>query len=179
MDRKGCMGVVREVAVRVSGRLKWRGNEVPGRSLLILLLFSGVVQARLKDSSDAAFEVAMSFKISGKGKQGHCYAYAGDLYNRIAELGVETYMITYDWEKSGRRGRHSMVVYSDNKGRYWGMDNMSRRPAWLEGASLEAWVTSFEKGGTGSDPLRLGVQIITYTTNTGVGNVSRIYAVNR
>jgi hypothetical protein len=158
----------------------------PGRKgwLLLLLLFglsSGAVQALQKDPAETAFETAMSFKITGKGHYGQCYAYAGELYNRMAELQVEVYMITYDWEKNGRSGRHSIVVYGDGKGRYWGMDNMSRKPLWLDGTGVESWVFSFEYQGTfaARSSAQVEAQVVSYTTNKNPGNISRIVAVNR
>ncbi|MEM9400066.1 MAG: hypothetical protein AAF984_07630 [Verrucomicrobiota bacterium] len=67
-----------------------------------------------------------------------------ELYKRFITAGAEAYYIVYDWRNMhGKIGRHTIVVYKDAEGRYFGMDQTLQKPKWIQGKNATQWVQSF------------------------------------
>ena len=109
--------------------------------LLMGLMSLGILGA------ESAWETAISTDIQGKGGWFTCLKYSESLYEKMAQNGHEAHFIIYEWKNESRTvGRHAFVVYKDEKGRYYGMDNRLQQPMWLEGKTPEEWVKFFAKG---------------------------------
>ncbi len=96
--------------------------------------------------AETAWETAISTDLKGKGGWFTCLNYSKDLYARMAQNGHEAHFIIYEWKDENRTmGRHAFVVYKDEKGRYYAMDNRLKQPMWLSGENPNQWVNFFAK----------------------------------
>jgi hypothetical protein len=96
--------------------------------------------------AETAWETAISTDVKGKGGWFTCLNYSKDLHTRMVEKGHEAHFIIYEWKDANRTiGRHAFVVYKDEQGRYYGMDNRLKQPMWLTGENPEQWVNFFSK----------------------------------
>jgi len=114
----------------------------------LLLAFFLTLPAGLQASALDAHQIAKALDIPGKNRSGECERYAQELFQRLDKAGVEAYKIVFNWESynfyaTKHSGTHAMVVFKDGRGRYYGMDNKSRRPVWLNGSSPEEWTAFF------------------------------------
>lgn len=114
--------------------------------LLWMVCFLGMSTFSGWSADDGGF-IARDQSIQGKGVSGECLPFATSLYNRLNSAGGEAHLIVFDWRAGGQQGRHAMVVYLDQRGQYWGMDNIQRSPRRLDGAdNPEEWVMQFAPG---------------------------------
>ena len=93
-------------------------------------------------------EIVKALNLPGKFHVGECQSFSDELFRRLDAAGVEAYKVTFNWESykfnaRTRAGTHMFVVFKDPRGRYYGVDNMSRRPVWLQGNSPGEWTEFF------------------------------------
>ena len=114
---------------------------IKGLLMVGMMMITGLVNA------ESAWETAISTDVKGKGGWFTCLNYSKDLFGKMAKNGHEAHFIIYEWKDETRtQGRHAFVVYKDEKGRYYGMDNRLQQPMWLSGKNPEQWVNFFSKG---------------------------------
>jgi hypothetical protein len=97
-------------------------------------------------SAENALQIAKAKDISGKMQNGACAPFAQELFNRFDQAGLEAYYIVYDWKNLDLQkdtGAHALIVFRDERGRYYGMDNMTWKPVWLQGSTPQEWVKFF------------------------------------
>jgi hypothetical protein len=95
-------------------------------------------------AADAAHDIALDLSIPGKSGWTSCDNFARNLYPRITGTGGEATYIVYDWkDESHFCGRHAFIVFRDAQGRYWGMDNRTAKPKWLNGTTPRQWTQYF------------------------------------
>lgn len=111
-----------------------------GFALVVGLMIASPVRG------ESAWETAISTDVKGKGGWFTCLNYSKDLFSRLDSKGHEAHLIIYEWKDSNLTvGRHAFVVYKDEKGRFFGMDNRLKQPMWLTGKNADMWVNSFSK----------------------------------
>jgi predicted secreted Zn-dependent protease len=97
-------------------------------------------------SAESALQIAKAKDVTGKMESGACESFAQDLFQRMDRAGVEAYHIIYDWQNLDLRkqtGAHALIVFRDERGRYYGVDNMTWKPVWLQGHTPREWVKFF------------------------------------
>lgn len=113
-----------------------------GMALAIVIILSSTTFAM----GIKAIRLAESRNIEGKGIYGECLPFAQSLNQKLQENGIESYFIEYSYEtKSGECGAHAIVVFKDEKGQLWGIDNLSKAKR-VYGNNSEEWVKSFYSG---------------------------------
>lgn len=125
-----------------------QGSNNKVRFLAAVLVLANVaftpVESHADKLKDDTWKIAMSSSIPGKMKYNQCSIFAQTLYKEIVKRGGEAHHISYQWrDQDGNADQHAMVVYRDAKGRFWGMDNMARKPRWLSGKNPSQWAQSF------------------------------------
>jgi hypothetical protein len=108
--------------------------------VMILGVILGVVRAE-----DAVW-IARAQDIPGKFERGACNIFAKDLFRRYEQAGKEAYYIVYHWEKMEQNitsGNHALIVFKDERGRFYAMDNLTWKPVWLRGETPPEWVKFF------------------------------------
>lgn len=95
---------------------------------------------------ETAWETAISTDVKGKGGWFTCLNYSKDLYQKLSVKGHEAHLIIFEWKNEHlTTGKHAFVVYRDEKGRFFGMDNRLKQPLWLSGEAPKEWVNCFSK----------------------------------
>lgn len=112
---------------------------------LIVFLGMGVMAQAVEDIGR---KLAKDRSLPGKNHPGECAVYADALFAKMNAAGVEAYRVSFDWSDylsspSADQGAHAMVVYKDNRGRFYGVDNMSWKPVWLKGKNSQEWSAFF------------------------------------
>jgi hypothetical protein len=46
-------------------------------------------------------------------------------------------------EQNGTSGNHALIVFKDERGRFYAMDNLTWKPVWLQGETPREWVKFF------------------------------------
>jgi hypothetical protein len=111
--------------------------------LIAALIFVGSWNAALAED---ALQIAKSKDIAGKFQQGACDDFARDLFNRYERAGKEAYHVVYRWEKmdlQNENGKHALIVFKDESGRFYAMDNLTWKPVWIKGETPREWVKFF------------------------------------
>jgi hypothetical protein len=111
--------------------------------LMAALIFAGTWNAVWAEN---ALQIAKSKDVTGKFQQGACDDFARDLFTRYEQAGKEAYHIVYRWEKMDREsqnGKHALIVFKDESGRFYAMDNLTWKPVWLKGQTPREWVKFF------------------------------------
>ena len=99
--------------------------------------------------TNAGWNMALSLDLPGKGGWTTCYTFAKTLQGRFLQSGKECHLVIYDWTDSLHySSRHAFVVYRDEQGRYWGMDNRSAKPRWMAGKNAVEWATFWDQDKT-------------------------------
>ncbi len=106
----------------------------------------GARLARAPSRNDVAWNLALDRSIPGKGGWTTCYQYATGLQLRLTMAGIANHVVIYNWNfpALGLQGCHAFVVYQDEGGRYWGVDNLSDRPRWLRGTTPPEWAAFWD-----------------------------------
>jgi hypothetical protein len=107
---------------------------------MVLGVILGAAQA------EDAIQIAKAQDIAGKFENGSCNTFAKDLFRRYERAGKEAYHIVYHWEKmeqNGTSGSHALIVFKDERGRFYAMDNLTWKPVWLQGETPREWVKFF------------------------------------
>jgi hypothetical protein len=110
------------------------------------LVVAAVLGLLTSTQAEDAVRMAKSQDITGKFQNGACNAFAKDLFQRYERAGKEAYHIVYHWEKmeqNGTSGNHALIVFKDEKGRFYAMDNLTWKPVWLQGETPREWVKFF------------------------------------
>ncbi|MEI6306572.1 MAG: hypothetical protein WCP33_07100 [Deltaproteobacteria bacterium] len=123
-------------------------------TLLSFSLCFALHSTRAEDNK--AMLIAKSFDLPGRRHTMECQIFADELFRRLDNAGIKAYKITFNWESytfyaRQRKGAHIYVVFQDSRGRYYGMDNMSTRPVWLQGHGAAEWTEFFAGMDTGTD----------------------------
>lgn len=130
----------------------WFRSPLLGLAVLLMGVdVGGISSVRAEVQSDpiSIFDRAMADDLPGKHIKGSCLPFARELYARLNRAGVEVHLITYAWRKNAvESGIHAFVVYRDEDGRYWGMDNERNRPLWVSGMTPRVWGQSFSPATT-------------------------------
>lgn len=88
--------------------------------------------------------IAQQDDLVGRGKPDACVPFAFDLSSRFLFTRTGASVLVFDWIiPEGKRGRHAMVVFRDNAGRLWGVDNLRQKPMWLAGEDPKSWTSQF------------------------------------
>ena len=120
-----------------------------GIVLSVLVIFgSGFTNKSQAAQAVDPMNIAKALDIPGKFHAGSCQSFSDELFRRLDAAGVEAYKVTFNWESykftaKTRIGTHMFVVFKDNRGRYYGIDNMARRALWLQGNSPGEWTEFF------------------------------------
>ncbi|PAW76609.1 MAG: hypothetical protein B9S32_14620 [Verrucomicrobia bacterium Tous-C9LFEB] len=130
----------------------WFRSQLMGLAALMAVgYFGGISSTLANGQSDplSIFDRAVAEDLPGKYVKGGCLPFARELYIRLNRAGGEVHLITYAWRKSAdEAGIHAFVVYRDEDGRYWGMDNERYRPLWMSGTTPQAWGQFFSPSTT-------------------------------
>ena len=120
-----------------------------GAAWTLLVAFApGFTSPTQASENTNPMEIVKTQNIPGKFHAGECQMFADGLFQRLDAAGIKAYKITFNWESykftaRTRAGTHMFVVFQDSRGRYYGVDNMSRRPVWLQGNSPGEWTEFF------------------------------------
>lgn len=110
----------------------------------LCLVAAVVSRANEQTPGEVIFDLVVAEDMPGKYVKGGCMPFARELYGRLNRNGTEVHLITYAWNNGfGGFGVHAFVVYRDDEGRYWGMDNERRQPLWVTGKTPRAWCQAF------------------------------------
>jgi hypothetical protein len=112
------------------------------KSLVLVALLGVLTSAQAED----AVRIAKAQDIAGKFQNGACNDFAKDLFRRYERAGKEAYHIVYHWEKmeqNGTAGNHALIVFKDERGRFYAMDNLTWKPVWIQGDTPREWVKFF------------------------------------
>ncbi len=145
-------------------------------ALVVGSCVGGVSPTRADIQGDrlSIFARAVADDLPGKHVKGSCLPFARELYARLNRVGVEVHLITYAWRKNaGESGIHAFVVYRDESGRYWGMDNERYRPLRMNGMTPRAWGQFFSPSTTVS----ICAHVSSLTPPPGRNRVSPVRAV--
>jgi len=115
----------------------------------LCLVWSIPSRADEQTSGETIFDLVVAEDMPGKYVKGGCLPFARELYGRLNRNGTEVHLITYAWNNGfGDSGVHAFVVYRDDEGRYWGMDNERRQPLWVTGNTPRVWCQFFSPATT-------------------------------
>ena len=125
-----------------------RGTVILTTWALMLVTYLSISSFAQAASSADPIQIAKAQDIPGRMHVGDCQRYADELFRRLDAAGIQAYKVSFDWESykfnaRARTGSHMIVVFKDSRGRYYGMDNMARRPVWLRGNSPAEWTEFF------------------------------------
>lgn len=110
----------------------------------LLLIWAVMMGTTAQAEVTSVFDRAVAEDLPGKYAKGACLPFAKELYARFSRSGIEAHLIAYAWnDRMGESGLHAFVVYRDEEGRYWGMDNLRHQPLWLGGNTVLDWSQSF------------------------------------
>jgi hypothetical protein len=112
--------------------------------LVIVLAAATMLAGSVRSfAADDSLAIATARDIPGKYVSGACAPFAENLYQRILSAGGEAHLVVFDWQCGSGTGTHAFVVYRDQQGRYWGMDNLQSHPIWLTGSTPKDWAEFF------------------------------------
>ena len=96
-------------------------------------------------ANDPSWDLALSVDVAGKGGWTTCYTFARALQAKFSQAGGESHVVIYDWQDENHfSNRHAFLVYRDQAGRYWGMDNRAGQPRWLSGSTPTQWAQAWD-----------------------------------
>jgi hypothetical protein len=121
-----------------------------GSKLALLLGIAGLLSLAdampLRAEASPVMQLAKAKTVAGKGVTGACKEFAEDLFGRMNQAGVEAYLVRFQWEAGFEVGRHVIVVFRDEKGGLYGMDNESSSPRKMKGVLPRDWAKQFARG---------------------------------
>jgi hypothetical protein len=127
-------------------------------------VFLAVAQA------EDAYWMAKAHNIAGKFKIGSCNMFAKDLFRRYEKADKEAYYIVYHWEKMQQNsgsGYHATIVFKDERGRFYAMDNLTHNPVWLRGQTPGEWIEFFSG-------FNVETKVVSYVATSAVRGETRL-----
>jgi len=89
--------------------------------------------------------IAKSNDMAGKFKHNQCLPFAIDLHSRFKAAGIPSKVIAYSWASGFNSGSHAVVFYEDD-GRVYAMDNLSWVPKWIGEKDIFKAAEQFNEG---------------------------------